>query len=64
MDKREGLDDLYEHHRGLVALPTHTGLRQLIHASQLAAVALHLAQQMLGPGPYLSSATRAHSFGW
>ena len=34
----------------LVALPSHTGLRQPIHASQLAAVTLHLAQQMLGPG--------------
>ena len=34
----------------LVALPTQSGLRQPIHASQLAAVALELAQQMLGPG--------------
>ena len=34
----------------LVLLPPHSGLRQPIHASQLAAVALHLAQQMLGPG--------------
>lgn len=34
----------------LVLLPSHTGLRQPIHASQLAAVALQLAQQMLGPG--------------
>ena len=34
----------------LVLLPSHSGLRQPIHASQLAAVALHLAQQMLGPG--------------
>jgi len=34
----------------LVALPSHSGLRQPIHASQLAAVALELAQQMLGPG--------------
>ena len=34
----------------LLALPTQTGLRQPIHASQLAAVALELAQQMLGPG--------------
>lgn len=33
----------------LVALPFHSGLRQPIHASQLAAVALQLAQQMLGP---------------
>ena len=34
----------------LVVLPSHSGLRQPIHATQLAAVALHLAQQMLGPG--------------
>jgi len=34
----------------LVLLPSHSGLRQPIHASQLAAVALQLAQQMLGPG--------------
>ncbi|WP_341900420.1 hypothetical protein [Synechococcus sp. UW140] len=34
----------------LVALPSQTGLRQPIHASQLAAVALQLAQQMLAPG--------------
>jgi hypothetical protein len=34
----------------LILLPSHSGLRQPIHASQLAAVALHLAQQMLGPG--------------
>ena len=34
----------------LVLLPSHPGLRQPIHASQLAAVALELAQQMLGPG--------------
>jgi len=34
----------------LVALPSHSGLRQPIHARQLAAVVLHLAQQMLGPG--------------
>ena len=34
----------------LVALPFNSGLRQPIHASQLAAVALQLAQQMLGPG--------------
>ena len=33
----------------LVALPFNSGLRQPIHASQLASVALHLAQQMLGP---------------
>ena len=33
-----------------VALPSHSGLRQPTHASQLAAVALELAQQMLGPG--------------
>jgi len=32
----------------LVALPSHSGLRQPIHASQLAAVALELAHQMLG----------------
>ena len=36
----------------LVALPSHSGLRQPIHASQLAAVALQLAQKMLGPGLY------------
>lgn len=34
----------------LLPLPAHTGLRQPIHASQLAAVALHLAQQAAGPG--------------
>ena len=34
----------------LVALPFNSGLRQPIHASQLAAVALELAQQMLCPG--------------
>ena len=34
----------------LVLLPSLSGLRQPIHASQLAAVALQLAQQMLGPG--------------
>ena len=34
----------------LVLLPSLLGLRQPIHASQLAAVALELAQQMLGPG--------------
>jgi len=33
-----------------VALPSHSGLRQPIHASQLAAVALELAQRMFGPG--------------
>ena len=31
-------------------LPVETGLRQPIHASQLAAVALELAQQMISPG--------------
>ncbi|MCP9791145.1 hypothetical protein KBZ20_07960 [Vulcanococcus limneticus Candia 3F8] len=31
-------------------LPAETGLRQPIHASQLAAVALHLTRQLLGPG--------------
>ena len=31
-------------------LPTETGLRQPIHASQLAAVALHIAEQLRGPG--------------
>jgi hypothetical protein len=34
----------------LLPIPSHPGLRQPIHANQLAAVALHLAQQMLGPG--------------
>lgn len=34
----------------LVVLPSHSGLRQPIHASQLAAVVLELLQQMLGPG--------------
>jgi len=34
----------------LLPLPAHTGLRQPIHASQLAAVALYLAQQAVGPG--------------
>ena len=34
----------------LVLLPSHSGLRQPIHASQLAAVALELAQQMISPG--------------
>jgi len=34
----------------LVPLPAHTGLRQPIHARQLAAVALHLAQQLGGSG--------------
>lgn len=34
----------------LLPLPAHTGLRQPIHASQLAAVALHLAQQAAGAG--------------
>ena len=34
----------------LVALPTQSGLRQPIHANQLAAVAFELAQQMLSPG--------------
>ena len=34
----------------LVPLPAHTGLRQPIHARQLAAVALHLAQQLHGSG--------------
>ena len=34
----------------LVVLPSHSGLRQPIHASQLAAVALELAQQMFGSG--------------
>ena len=34
----------------LVLLPSHSGLRQPIHASHLAAVALQLAQQMLSPG--------------
>ena len=34
----------------LVLLPSHSGLRQPIHASQLAAVALELAQRMFGPG--------------
>jgi len=34
----------------LVVLPSHSGLRQPIHASQLAAVAIQLSLQMLGPG--------------
>jgi len=34
----------------LLPLPAHTGLRQPIHASQLAAVAFHLAQQAVGAG--------------
>jgi hypothetical protein len=34
----------------LVPLPEHTGLRQPIHARQLAAVALHLAQELDGSG--------------
>ena len=36
----------------LVAWQCHSGLRQPIHASQLAAVALELAKQMLGLGLY------------
>lgn len=37
-------------------LPAETGLRQPIHASQLAAVALHIAEQLRGSGadPFLS----------
>jgi hypothetical protein len=31
-------------------LPAETGLRQPIHASQLAAVALHMAEQLIGSG--------------
>ncbi|MEA5475566.1 hypothetical protein VB716_15205 [Synechococcus sp. CCY9201] len=34
----------------LLPLPEHTGLRQPIHATQLAAVALHLARQLAGSG--------------
>ncbi len=34
----------------LLPLPAHTGLRQPLHASQLAAVALLLAQQLAAPG--------------
>jgi hypothetical protein len=34
----------------LLPLPAHTGLRQPIHASQLAAVALHLTEQLHGSG--------------
>lgn len=34
----------------LVPLPDHTGLRQPIHARQLAAVALHLSEQLAGSG--------------
>ncbi len=34
----------------LLPLPTNSGLRQPIHASQLASVALHFARQLAGPG--------------
>lgn len=37
-------------HLPLVLLPAETGLRQPIHASQLAEVALHLAKQITGKG--------------
>jgi hypothetical protein len=39
----------------LFPVPSDSGLRQPIHASQLSAVALHLARQLAGPGldPYL-----------
>jgi hypothetical protein len=39
----------------ILPLPAESGLRQPIHASQLAAVALHLAEQVAGSGwdPYL-----------